>query len=117
MSFKSPIERTAQTHVDRKFPEIRVQLTREAQTSRDTGHNNGNEMVKIAICRSGKLQGAEVDIVQCLVINAECFVRVLHELVNGKRSVIRLYIVAVEKMPSWKMKIYPPQRLCQKPWD
>ena len=45
----------AQTHVDSEFPEIRVELTRETQTRCDTGHDNGNEMVKIAISRGGKL--------------------------------------------------------------
>ena len=100
MSPESPIERTTQTHVNRKFPEIRVQLTRDAQTSRDTRHYHGNEVVKITICRSGKLQGAEVDIVKCLVFNAECFIRILHELVNEKRSVIRLHIAVVDKMPN-----------------
>src|SRR6266566_4698915 len=46
-----------------------------------------------------------MDIVKCLVVNAECFVRVLHELVNGKRSVIRLHIATVEKMPNREIKI------------
>jgi hypothetical protein len=46
---------TAQTHVDGEFPKIRVELTREAQTGCDAGHNNGNKVVKIAISRSGKL--------------------------------------------------------------
>ena len=103
MSTESPIESTVQTHVDREFPEIRIQLTREAQTSRDTGHYDGNEVVEVTICRSGKLQGAEMNIIKCLVVDAECFVRVLHELVNGKRSVIRLHIAAVEKMSNIMM--------------
>jgi hypothetical protein len=46
-----------------------------------------------------------MDVVKCFVVNTECFVRVLHELVDGKRSVIRLHIAAVEKMPNWEMKI------------
>ncbi len=45
----------AQTHVDSEFPEIRVELTRETQTRRDTGHDNGDEVVKIAISRGSKL--------------------------------------------------------------
>jgi hypothetical protein len=60
-------------------------------------------MVKIAISWSGKLQGAEVNIIKCFVINAERFVRVLHELVNGKGSVIRLN-TADEKMLNWGKK-------------
>ena len=43
-----------------------------------------------------------MDIVKGLVVNAECFVRVLHELVDGKRSVIRLHKADVEKMPNWE---------------
>ena len=73
-------------------------------------------MVKIAISWGGKLQGAEVNVVKCFVINAECFVRVLHKLVDGKGSVIGLNIAA-EKMLSWELKNNPPRRLCQKPWD
>jgi hypothetical protein len=48
--------------------------------------------------------GAEVDIVKCLVVNTECFVRALHKLVNGKHSVIKLHIAAVEKTPNWEIK-------------
>jgi len=44
-----------------------------------------------------------MDIVKCLVVNTEFFVRVLHELVNEKRRVIRLHIAAVEKMPNWQV--------------
>jgi hypothetical protein len=46
-----------------------------------------------------------MDIVKGLVVNAECFVRVLHELMNGKRSIIGLHKAAVEKMPNWEIKI------------
>ena len=60
-------------------------------------------MVKVAISWGGKLQGAEVDVVKCFVINAERFVGVLHELVNGKGGVIRLNI-AVKYMLNWEMK-------------
>jgi hypothetical protein len=80
----------AQTHVDGEFPEIRVELTRKTQTCCDTGHDNGDEVIKIAISRGGKLQGAEVNVVKRLVINAKCLIRVFHELVDRKRSIIRL---------------------------
>jgi hypothetical protein len=83
--------------------EIRVQLTREAQIGHDTRHYNRNKVVKITICWGGKLYSAEVDIVKCLVVNTGCFVSVLHELVNGKRSAIKLHIAAVEKMPNWEI--------------
>ena len=60
-------------------------------------------MVKIAISWGGKLQGAEVNVVKCFVINAERFVRILHELVDGKGSVIGLN-TAAEKVLNWELK-------------
>lgn len=47
-------------------------------------------MIEIAVSWGCKLQGAEVDVIKCLIINAEGFIRILHELVNGKGSVVRL---------------------------
>ena len=34
-----------------RFPEARVQLTREAQSSCDTSRCNGNEVVEITMCQ------------------------------------------------------------------
>jgi len=39
----------AYTHVDSKLAKVRVELTRESQASCDTGHDNGHEVVEIAI--------------------------------------------------------------------
>ena len=39
------------THVDSKFPQIRVELTREAQTRCDTRHDEGDKVVKVSIGR------------------------------------------------------------------
>jgi hypothetical protein len=73
-------------------------------------------MVKIAISRGGKLQGAEVNVVKRLVINAECFIRVFHKLVDGKRSIIRLGKQGL-KEARLKYEHYAPQRRCRRPWD
>jgi hypothetical protein len=60
-------------------------------------------VVKVAISWSGELQGAEVDVVKCFVINAERFIRVLHELMNGKGGVIRLN-TAIKDTLNWEIK-------------
>lgn len=78
------------THVDSQFPEIRVELTREPQASCDTRHNNGNKMVEIAVRRRRELECPEADIVQSFIINAECFIGILHQLVDRKRGVVGL---------------------------
>ena len=38
-------------HIDGKFSEIRVQLTRETETRSDAGHNDGHEVVEVTISR------------------------------------------------------------------
>ena len=47
-------------------------------------------MVEVAVCGGGELQGAEADIVESLVINAESLIGVLNELVDGQSGVVRL---------------------------
>jgi len=69
-------------HVDGQLPQVGVELTGEAQTSRNTGHDNGHEVVEVTVCRGRQLEGTEADIVQSLIVDTECLVRVLDELVN-----------------------------------
>ena len=60
------------------------------ETCRNTTHHDGDKVVEVAICRSGKLEGTEADVVQCLVVNAEGLIRVLNELMHGESGVVRL---------------------------
>ena len=69
-------------HVDGQLPQVGVELTREAQTGCDTGHDDGDEVVKITICWGRQLESTEADIVQSLVVDTEGLVRVLDELVD-----------------------------------
>ena len=48
-------------------------------------------MVKITVGRGGELKGAEANIVQSLVVEGEALIGVLHKLVHGKGTVIRLH--------------------------
>jgi hypothetical protein len=78
------------THVDSQLPQVRVQLTREAQAGGDTRHNDGNKVVKVAVCRCRELKSPKADVVERLVVDAEGFVRVLDKLVDGEGSVVGL---------------------------
>jgi tRNA nucleotidyltransferase (CCA-adding enzyme) len=83
MSTELPIGRTVRTFFNRELTEVRVQLTREAQTSRVPDITTETGWLRSPYVGSGKLQGAEVDIVKCLVINAAvaaCFVFTLCEI-------------------------------------
>ena len=77
-------------HVHGKLTQISVELTREAETARDTGHHDRHEMVQITVRGRRQLQGTEADIIQSLVIDAERLIGVLNELVHGQGSVVRL---------------------------
>ena len=45
-------------HVDTQFTEISIKLTRESEASGNTGHGNGDKMVKIAIGWGGQFEGS-----------------------------------------------------------
>ena len=64
------VESRERNHVDSQFAEIRVELTREAKTSRDTGHDGRDKVVQIAIGRVIELQSSVADVVECLGISA-----------------------------------------------
>jgi len=69
-------------HIDSEFSEIRVELTRETKTSGYAGHNEGNEVVEVAVGRGIEFESTNADIVQCLIVNTECLVRILNELLD-----------------------------------
>ena len=78
------------THVHSELAEVGVELARETQASRDTGHDDGDEVVEIAVCRCRELERAEADVVKRLVIDTESLIGVLDKLVDRKRRVVRL---------------------------
>merc|ERR1719478_1151412 len=77
-------------HVRAKLAEIAVELAREADGARYARETGRHQVVKIAVGRSGELQGPEANVVKGFVIQGEAEVRVLHELVHRKRAVVRL---------------------------
>lgn len=78
------------THVDGQLSQVRVKLSGEAQTSRDTGHDDGDKMVEISVCRCSELECPEANVVQRFIVDTEGLIRVLDELVNRKRGIVRL---------------------------
>ena len=69
-------------HIDGQLPQVGVELAGEAQAGGNTGHDDGHEVVEVAICRGRQLEGTEADIVQGLIVDTESLVRVFDELVN-----------------------------------
>merc|ERR1719327_2003309 len=77
--------------IDSELAEVRVELTREAEAASDTRHAGGAQVVEIAICRGGQLEGTEADVVQSLVVKAHALVGVLDKLVDRKCGVVWLH--------------------------
>jgi len=78
-------------HINSQFAEIGVQLTRETQTSSDTGHGCGDEVVQVTVCGRGEFQGSEADIVESLIVDAVALIGVLDQLVDGEGGVVGLH--------------------------
>jgi hypothetical protein len=76
--------------IDTKFAKVGVELTREAEAAGDARHACRAQMVEVAICWGGELEGTEADVVQGLVVKAHALISVLDQLVHGQSGVVRL---------------------------
>merc|ERR1719453_1124456 len=74
--------------VDSNLTKIAVELTWKAQAASDATDGRTHEVVEVTVCWCCELQGPEANVIQGLVIEEETFVRVLHELVERKDSVV-----------------------------
>ena len=63
----------------------------EPEAGGDAGHGEGDKMVEVAIGGGGQLQGAEADVVQRLVVDAESLISVLNQLVHREGGVVGLH--------------------------
>ena len=57
----------------------------------DTRHGEGHQVVEVPVGGGGQLQGAEADVIECFVVNAESLVCVLDKLVDGQGCVVRFH--------------------------
>lgn len=71
-----------------QFPQISIQLAREPEAGRHTGHCCAHQMVEIAICGSRQLKRTKTDIVECLVIDTKHLVGVFDQLMDTQGGVI-----------------------------
>ena len=73
-----------------EYPNFIREKIDSPKASSDTRHGKRNKMVQISICRGGQFQGTETNVIESFVVNAESFVSVFYQLVNGECSIIRL---------------------------
>ena len=77
-------------HVHCQFTQIRIQLTRETQTGGHTRHDSRDQVIQVTVGWSGELESTEANVIQSFIVNAESFIRVLNQLVDGKSCIVRL---------------------------
>uniref|UniRef100_A0A3Q0TC59 ADP-ribosylhydrolase ARH3 n=1 Tax=Amphilophus citrinellus TaxID=61819 RepID=A0A3Q0TC59_AMPCI len=78
-------------HVHGQFPQVGVELAREAQTGGHTAHCGRDKVVEVAVGGRSELQRAEADVIQGLIIDAVGLICVLYQLVDGEGGVVWLH--------------------------
>ena len=78
-------------HVDSQLSQVCIQLTRETQASRDAAHDSRYQVVEIAIVGVVDFERAKTDIIQGLVIDTECGIRVLNQLMGSQDGIVWLH--------------------------
>ncbi len=48
-------------------------------------------MIQVTISGGSKLESSEANVIESLIVNAKCFISVLHELMDGEGSIVRLH--------------------------
>jgi hypothetical protein len=76
-------------HVNGEFSKIRVELTRETETSGDTRHNCRDEVVEISIGGRIEFEGTNANIIQSLIVNTEGLIRVFNELLTRQLMTLK----------------------------
>ena len=66
----------------RKEHSLEAGCTWEAQAAGDARHDSRDEVVEVPEGWGGQLEGAEADVVQCLIVQHHALVGVLHQLVH-----------------------------------
>ena len=82
------VETRERDHVDSELAQIRIQLSWKPEASGHTTHGGRNQVVQVAISRGGKLKCPEADVVQGFVVDAECFVCVLDQLMHRECGIV-----------------------------
>ena len=78
-------------HVHGQFSQISIQLAWKPEASSDPWHGKRHQMIEISIGGCSQFQGSEANVIQGLIIDAECFICVLNQLVDGQGCIIRLH--------------------------
>mmetsp|Transcript_36260 Transcript_36260/g.108739 ORF Transcript_36260/g.108739 Transcript_36260/m.108739 type:complete len:209 (-) Transcript_36260:708-1334(-) len=69
-------------HVHGQLAQIAVELPGEAEGARGASDGVGNQVVKVAVGRIGKLERAKADVIERLIVEGKALVSILHELMN-----------------------------------
>jgi len=74
------VETRVRDQVDCNLSEIAVELTRESERAGGSRDGRADQVVQVTICGGGELEGAEANVVESLIVDAEGLVSVLANL-------------------------------------
>jgi hypothetical protein len=74
--------------VDGEFAEVRVELTRETETTSDTRHGGRDEVVEVTISGGSEFEGTEADIIEGFVVNDHDLIGVFDKLMDRESGVV-----------------------------
>jgi hypothetical protein len=84
------VETRVRDQVDGDLSEIAVELTRESERAGGARDGGADQVVQVTICGGGELEGAEADVLESLIVDAEGLISVLANLVNRESAVVWL---------------------------
>ena len=84
------VETREGNHVDSQLAQVGIELAGESEARGDATHGGRDKLVQIVVGWCGQLEGAEADVIECLIVDAVSLVRVLHQLMDGEYSIVRL---------------------------
>jgi hypothetical protein len=74
--------------VHSELTEVGVELAWKAKAAGNAGHGSRHEVVEVTIGRGCELEGAEADIVESFIVEAEALIGIFYQLVDTKRGVV-----------------------------
>lgn len=106
------VEPRERNHVNGQLAQVGVQLSGEPEARGYAGHGQWYQVVEVAVRRIGQLQSSEAYVIQGLVVDQVRLVRVLHQLMNGQRSVVRFnHRIGHLRRRHHRVRVHDPVRI------
>ena len=87
LSREKKVQPGQEDKIYRDFPQVAIQLTREAEAARHAAHGRADGVVQVAVGRGRELKGAEACVVE-RSWSSKSLLRVLYELMEREHGIL-----------------------------